>query len=161
MSPSKKKKTARKSKRPVKAKNLPARILVVDDEPDFARMVARALAREGYKVDEAVTARRAIELARAHAYDLAVVDLKMPEMTGLELLQYLRARDQKLAVLIMTAYGSIQVGIDSLKKGASDYLSKPFKLDALQGKVKDALARRRRYLEEQTLRLGQETVDEY
>jgi DNA-binding NtrC family response regulator len=142
-------------------RNKTVRILVVDDEPDFARMVGRALVQDGYRVDEAVTARKAIELQHEHAYDLAVVDLKMPEMTGLELLQYFKVRDKKMSVMIMTAYGSLQVGIDLLRKGACDYLSKPFKLDLLRSKVHDAIARRRKYLEAEAIHLRQDTVDEY
>jgi DNA-binding NtrC family response regulator len=142
-----------------KRRTLAARILVVDDEPDFAKMVGRVLKQAGYKVDEAVTARKAMELQRQHAYDLAVVDLRMPEMTGSELLQYFKVRDKQMFVLMMTAYGSLQVGIDLLRRGACDYISKPFKLDALRGKVQDALRRRRKYLEEQTIH--QDVADEY
>lgn len=153
------KKKAARSVKPKTRRTLVARILVVDDEPDFAKMVGRALRQEGYKVDEAVTARKAIELQKQQAYDLAVVDLRMPEMTGAELLLYFRVRDKRMFVIVMTAYGSLQVGIDLLRKGACDYLSKPFKLDSLRGKVKEALRRRQQFLEEQTVR--QDTADEY
>jgi DNA-binding NtrC family response regulator len=156
VSPPKKKKPTTPIKR-----SLTARILVVDDEPDFAKMVGRALKQAGYKVDEAVTARKAIELQRQHSYDLAVVDLRMPEMTGSELLQYFKVRDKQMYVIVMTAYGSLQVGIDLLRRGACDYLSKPFKLDALREKVQDALRRRRKFLEEQAIHIRQDTADEY
>jgi DNA-binding response OmpR family regulator len=132
----------------------------VDDEPDFGRMVARSLIQAGYRVDGASSAREAMDLQGRHLYDLAVVDLKMPDMTGLELLQYLKAHDKRIFVMIMTAYGSIQVGIEALRKGACDYLSKPFKLSALRAKVKDNLSRRRRYLEEMSARLGGDLLDD-
>jgi DNA-binding response OmpR family regulator len=137
------------------------RILVVDDEPDFGSMVAKALRKIGCQVDEAVDAHQAIALQHRHAYDMAVVDLRMPDMTGLELLHYLKTRDKRLFVIIMTAYGSLHVGIEALKRGACDYISKPFKLKVLQSRVRTNLGRRRRYLEEQSLHLRNDTVDEY
>ena len=156
MPPPKKKKKSEPKKRA-----LAARILVVDDEPDFAKMVGRVLKQAGYKVDEAVTARKAIELQRQHSYYLAVVDLRMPEMTGSELLQYFKVRDKQMYVIVMTAYGSLQVGIYLLRRGACDYLSKPFKLDTLREKVQEALRRRRKYLEEQAIYNRQDNADEY
>ncbi len=156
-----KKRLSRIVKSVKRTRKITSRILVVDDEPDFARMVAKALRAVGHQVDEALDARNAIKLHREHSYDMVVVDLRMPDMTGLELLQYLKARDKKLFVMIMTAYGSLHVGIEALKRGACDYLSKPFKLSVLQGKVRVNLERRRRYLEELTLHLHHDTVDEY
>jgi len=147
--PPQKKKKRPTAKRTAPKERVEGRILVVDDEPDFCRMVGKALKQEGYKVDEAVTVRKAMALQRQHHYDLAVVDLRMPEMTGSEMLQYLKIKDKRIAVIVMTAYGSLQLGIALLRKGASDYLSKPFKLEALRGKVRDALVRRKRFLEEQ------------
>ncbi len=126
-----------------------ARVLVVDDEAEFAAMIQKTLEGAGYGVDTALNGTQAIELHRKHAYDLALVDLKMPDMTGLELLQYLKVRDKHISVLLMTAYGSLAVGIEALKKGAADYIPKPFKLADLLGKVGESLRRRARYLEEQ------------
>src|SRR5258708_21362186 len=118
-----------------------AHLLVVDDEADFAKMIQKTLIQAGYRVDAAVSATQAIALQRKHSYDLALVDMRMPEMTGLELLQYLKVRDKRIFVIIMTAYGSFSVGIESLKKGACDYISKPFKLKSLKDKVAEALER--------------------
>jgi len=70
-------------------------------------------------------------------------------MTGLELLQYLKARDKSIFVILMTAYGSFSVGIEALRRGACDYVSKPFKNKTLKEKVAEALHRRQNYLEEQ------------
>jgi FixJ family two-component response regulator len=82
--------------------------------------------------------------------------MRMPEMTGIELLQYLKVRDNKMFIILMTAYGSFALGIESLKQGACDYLAKPFSLGVLKKKVGDALKRRTRFLEEQ-----KETMDEW
>jgi DNA-binding NtrC family response regulator len=137
-----------------------ARLLVVDDEGDFAKMIQTTLAQAGYQVDAVTSATQAIALQRRHSYDLALVDMRMPEMTGLELLQYLKARDRKIFVMIMTAYGSFSVGIESLRKGACDYVAKPFKLKSLKEKVAEALSRRAQFLEEQRFFPGRSTVDE-
>jgi DNA-binding NtrC family response regulator len=126
-----------------------ARILVVDDENDFTATIQRTLEEEGYRADAALSGAEAVEMHRKRAYDLALVDLKMPDMTGLELMQYLKVRDRNIAVILMTAYGSLAVGIEALKKGASDYLPKPFKLATLLEKVEAALKHRARFLDEQ------------
>ncbi len=133
----------------IKPKIAPARLLVVDDEADFAKLIQTILNQVGYKVDMAISATQAIALQRKNAYDLALVDLRMPEMTGLELLQYLKARDRSIFVILMTAYGSFSVGIEALRQGACDYVAKPFKNKALKEKVAEALQRRQQYLREQ------------
>ncbi len=138
-----------------------ARLLVVDDEADFAKMVQKCLSQSGYNVDVAVRATQAISLQRRHSYDLAILDMLMPEMTGLELMDYLKGRDKKIFVLIMTAYGSFSVGIESLKRGACDYLSKPFPLKSLRGKVAEALKRRSKFLEGQRIFQQHSSLDEW
>src|SRR5580698_7506465 len=144
------------AKKPKKSPMGKAHLLVVDDEADFGKMIQKTLTQAGYRVDAATSATQAIALQRKHSYDLALVDMRMPEMTGLELLQYLKMRDKRIFVIIMTAYGSFSVGIDALKQGACDYLSKPFSLASLKLKTKDALRRRVRFLEEQRVFFQQE-----
>lgn len=138
-----------------------AQLLVVDDEAGFTRLIQKSLSPLGYRVDTATSATQAIALQRRHSYDLALVDMRMPEMTGMELMQCLKMRDRKIFVIIMTAYGSFSVGIESLKQGACDYLSKPFTLASLKHKVRDALRRRVRFLEEQRVFFQKETLDEW
>lgn len=138
-----------------------AHLLVVDDEADFGKMIQKTLTQDGYRVDVAVSASQAIILQRKHSYDLALVDLRMPEMTGLELLQYLKARDKKIFVILMTAYGSLAVGIEALRKGAIHYLAKPFKLKDLKKDVAESLARRAQYLEEQMIFPQRAAMDEW
>ncbi len=156
--PAPKKKTA--TKKPAKNLMGKAHLLVVDDEADFAKMIQKTLLQSGYRVDAATSATQAIALQRKHSYDLALVDMRMPEMTGLELLQYLKVRDKKIFVLIMTAYGSFSIGIEALRKGACDYLAKPFKLKTLKDKVAESLKRRAQFLEEQRVFPQRATVDE-
>lgn len=157
---------ARKKKKAIRRK--PAKkilgkghLLVVDDEADFARMIEKTLTQAGYRVDTATSATQAIALQRRHSFDLAIVDIRMPEMTGLELLQYLKVRDKKIHVIIMTAYGSLTVGIEALRQGAINYLAKPFKLKVLKDKVAEALERRAQFLEEQRIFPQRSTMDEW
>ena len=133
----------------------------MDDEADFAKMIQKTLAQKGYLVDAATSATQAIALQRKHSYDLALLDIRMPEMTGLELLQYLKARDKKIFVIIMTAYGSFSIGIESLRRGACDYLAKPFPLKTLKDKVAEALKRRAQFLEEQRVFPERSIMDEW
>ena len=156
--PAPKKKSA--MKKPVKSLMGKAHLLVVDDEEDFAKMIQKTLLQSGYRVDAATSATQAIALQRKHSYDLALVDMRMPEMTGLELLQYLKVRDKRIFVIIMTAYGSLSIGIEALRKGAVHYLSKPFKLKTLKEDVAEALKRRAQYLEEQRVHPQRATMDE-
>ncbi len=159
-----KKKTSKRStavKKPKKSGLGKAHLLVVDDEVDFGKMVQKTLIQEGYRVDVAANATQAIALQRKHSYDLAVVDMRMPEMTGLELLQYLKVRDKKMFVMIMTAYGSFSIGIESLRRGACDYLAKPFQLKTLKEKVAEALRRRAQFLEEQRVFPQRAAMDEW
>ena len=153
----KKKKTHRK---PLKSPSIKAHLLVVDDEADFARMIQRALAKEGHRVDAAISATQALTLMRRDSYDLALVDMRMPEMTGLELIQYMKMKDKTISVMIMTAYGTVSIGFEALKKGACDYLAKPFKLELLRQKVNEELKRRAKYLEEQRFLPQCSTLDE-
>lgn len=138
-----------------------AHLLVVDDEVDFGKMIEKTLTQAGYRVDVAVNATQAIALQRKHSYDLALVDMRMPEMTGLELLQYLKARDKKMFVMIMTAYGSFSIGIESLRRGACDYLAKPFQLKTLKEKVAESLKRRAQFIEEQRIFPQRAAMDEW
>jgi len=159
------KKTPRKKSAAVKKPKKPrlgkAHLLVVDDEVDFGKMIQKTLAQAGYRVDTAANATQAIALQRKHSYDLALVDMRMPEMTGLELLQYLKVRDKKMFVMIMTAYGSFSIGIESLRRGACDYLAKPFQLKTLKDKVAEALTRRAQFLEEQRIFPQRAAMDEW
>jgi len=82
-------------------------------------------------------------------------------MTGLELLQYLKLRDKHIFIIMMTAYGSFTIGIEALKRGACDYLAKPFKLKSMKEKVAEALQRRSQFLEEQSLFPQRSTMDEW
>lgn len=101
-------------------------ILIVDDEEAMRESLAAWLSREGYAARTASSGRQALGLLAKHSVDLVLVDMKMPGMDGLELLTKIKAQYEEIMVVIITAYGSIESAITAMKRGASDYLLKPF-----------------------------------
>ena len=110
----------------------PAKVLVVDDEPSILRLLNEALTQWGYQVKTAATAREAIEALRTGLFDAAITDIRMPDMSGLELLRAIKKHDEAIEVLVMTGYPTIASAVEALKEGAYDYLSKPLILDELR-----------------------------
>jgi DNA-binding NtrC family response regulator len=102
------------------------RILVVDDEPDIRESLDALLSSEGYRVELAVNATDGLKKLEHSSYDLVLLDLMMPDKSGMETLEEIRLKDQETPVFLITAYGSIQVAVDALKRGANDYFSKPW-----------------------------------
>ncbi|MEW5702495.1 MAG: sigma-54 dependent transcriptional regulator [Candidatus Zixiibacteriota bacterium] len=115
------------------------RILVVDDEHSLCEMMRIMLTKEGYDVDTELSGRKAIERLSGRHYDLVIADLKMPEMSGLELLDRAREKENDLPVIVMTAFASVDTAIEALKKGASDYITKPFKIDEIKLAIRQTL----------------------
>jgi two-component system response regulator HydG len=108
-----------------------ARILVVDDERAMAEMLADGLADRGYQATALSSSEEAKERLRAEPYDALVTDLRMPGVDGLALLAEARRVAPDLPVIVMTAYGAVDSAVESIRRGASHYLTKPFKLDEL------------------------------
>jgi DNA-binding response OmpR family regulator len=117
-------------------------LLLVEDEARLADSLKRGLGEEGIAVDCAASAEAAEQELRRNAYDLIVLDLRLPGKSGLDFLRELRARGNAIGVLILTARGSVQERVTGLDSGADDYLTKPFAFAELLARVK-ALARRR------------------
>lgn len=108
------------------------KILVVDDEEDIRSLVARILNEQrGYEVLQAQTASEVIEMISVHDVSVILADMRMPEMNGLELLGRIKDKWPDKTVIIMTAYGSIENAVEAMKRGAYDYLTKPFQHDDL------------------------------
>jgi DNA-binding response OmpR family regulator len=118
----------------------PKRILVVEDEPNISQTLRYNLTREGYEVSEAATGTAAIELARQRHPDLILLDLMLPEMTGLEVCRVLRA-EMSTPILMLTAKASELDKVVGLQVGADDYVTKPFSLNELLARVAAMLRR--------------------
>jgi DNA-binding response OmpR family regulator len=101
-------------------------ILVADDERNIRKTLAMILEAAGYRVDAAADGEEALDKCKEQFYDIALVDIQMPKLDGLALLQKIRALKPKTAVVIMTAYGSVARAVEAMKLGAVDFLEKPF-----------------------------------
>ena len=109
-----------------------AKILVVDDEPSILRLLEEALTRWGYQVKCAGSGNEAIEALRGDLFDAVLTDVRMSEMSGLDLLREIKRHDDSIEVVMMTGYPTIVSAVEALKEGAYDYLSKPLILDELR-----------------------------
>jgi len=118
---------------------LPGRILVVDDEQRILRFVVRGLQAEGFTVDSADNGLEGLHKALEGGYDLVILDLLMPGMDGVSLLQRLMARRPAQAVLVLSCLTATATKVRCLEAGAEDYLAKPFSLDELLARVRARL----------------------
>src|SRR5665648_819885 len=115
------------------------KILVIDDEEKMCWALERALSQEGYQVVTATRGLHGIELAKKHNSSLVILDLKMPDIGGLEVLKQLKEINASIPVIMITAHGSIDTAIEAMKIGATDYITKPFKLEELKAHIRQAL----------------------
>jgi FixJ family two-component response regulator len=118
-----------------------ARILVVDDDKNIRVTLAQCLADAGHEVDLAVSGEHALEKLEAGDYDLVLLDIKLPDADGVEVLRRLKHRRPDQAVVMMTAYGTIETAVETMKLGALDYLQKPFTPEEIRNVVATVLAR--------------------
>ena len=129
-------------------------ILLIEDEARLAATIKRGLEEEGFVVDVAGDAVRGADLALGHAYDLCIVDWRLPEGDGKTLVERLRREGQRTPVLMLTALGDVEHRVAGLKAGADDYLPKPFDFEELVARI-NALLRRPPLLQQyRRLRLG-------
>ncbi|MBE3133441.1 MAG: sigma-54-dependent Fis family transcriptional regulator, partial [Acidobacteria bacterium] len=127
-------------------------ILVIDDEEIMREILEALLTREGYEVKLAASGAEGIDVAKATSIDAAVVDVMMPEMDGLATLEELKKIDEDLAVIMITAFASVETAIAAMKRGAFDYITKPFKNDEVLVVLRNATERRRLLAENRALR---------
>jgi len=135
------------------------RVLVADDDPVACDLLREVLAKEGYEVEVAGGGREALEKGNQRSFDVALLDVWMPDLDGLEVLRGLKAVSPETIIIMMTAFGSIETAIQAIKEGAYDYVSKPFKLEEIKLTISRALERRRLVLE--NLRFKQELKEKY
>ena len=127
-------------------------ILVIDDEEIMREILEALLTREGYQVRLASTAAEGLDAARGMPFDAAIVDVMLPGMDGVQALDELKKIDDDLPVLMITAYASVESAISAMKRGAFDYISKPFKNDEVLAVLRNALAQKRLVAENRALR---------
>lgn len=118
-----------------------ASVLVIDDEEVIRTLLQKSLSLDGFEVEAAVSGEEALDLVRKRRFDLAVTDLKMPGMDGIQTLRALKKADRELQVVVMTGYASLETAIDALKGGAFDYIRKPFKPSEMSALLQRAMER--------------------
>ena len=128
------------------------KILLVEDKDSLRQMLSTAIKRAGYQVDEASDGNIAAEKIRKHPYQLVITDLRLPTLSGLDILKVQKEIDATIPVLLMTAFGSIEEAVEAMKEGAFDFVPKPIDISHLLLLINRALEQRRLMLENMLLK---------
>ena len=134
------------------------KILVVEDDRTVGQYVKRGLEEQRYHADLVADGMEGLRLASGGRYDLIVLDLRLPELNGLEVLRTLRDRGNTTPVLVLTAQDAVDFKVQALRSGADDYVTKPFAFEELLARV-EALGRRPKEIQAPTLRVGDLALD--
>lgn len=132
------------------------RILVIDDDESVRKVLSTALEMKGYVVDTAQKGEEAIEKTREQSYDLALIDIRLPDMEGTKLLAAMKETTPKMMKIIVTGYPSLQNAIEAVNKGADGYVVKPLDMEKLLKTVEEYLKKRR-----DELKYSEEKVTEF
>jgi DNA-binding NtrC family response regulator len=116
-----------------------SRILIIDDDENIRKVLQTILEDEGYIVDAADTAKKGIERSEKAFYNLALIDVRLPDMEGIELLSKLRNTKPKMRKIVVTGYPTLQNAISAVNKGADAYVMKPFEVEKILETIKDQL----------------------
>jgi two-component system response regulator PilR (NtrC family) len=135
------------------------KILIVDDEPQMLKSLANLLRREGYAITEAPGGKEAVDHLGSNVFDLVITDLKMEPVSGLDLLRLVKQLSTDVEVIVVSAFGTIESAVDAMKLRAFDFITKPFQVEEILVRVRNALEKRRLTLE--NIRLRQEIQREY
>lgn len=120
------------------------KLLLVDDEKGFANIIAKRMSKRDIDVTKAYSGTEALQAIRKADFDVAVLDLKMEDMDGIEILKIFKKMDPDLAVIMLTGHGSEEAAKNGIKFGAFDYLTKPCDLEDLLAKIREAYQQRKR-----------------
>lgn len=135
-----------------------AEVLIIDDEPQIRKLLEINLDGNGYKVQQALTAREGLLLAAAHSPDAILLDLGLPDMSGHQVLKELRSWYNK-AIIILSVQNSEEDIVSALDNGATDYLVKPFRMGELMARLRSAIRRNNQEEEHQVLAIGDLEID--
>lgn len=118
----------------------PIRLLLIDDEVGYVDVLSNRLTKRNFQVGKANSGTEAFQILRRKDFDVAVLDLKMEDMDGIEILKILKKMAPELVVIMLTGHGSAEAAHEGIKQGAYDYLTKPCELDELIEKIREAYA---------------------
>jgi DNA-binding NtrC family response regulator len=133
-----------------------ARILIIDDDENIRKVLQTILEDEGYAVDTAETAKKGIERSEKAFYNLALIDVRLPDMEGIELLSKLRCTKPKMRKIIVTGYPTLQNAVSAVNKGADAYVTKPFEVEKILQTIKEQLKK-----QEEEQRYSEDMVVEF
>ena len=135
------------------------RVLIVEDDPKIASFVAKGLKQSGFAVDKAGNGQEGLELARAAPYDAAIIDIMLPRLDGLSLIERLRAEGIRTPVLILSARHAVDDKVRGFQTGGDDYLTKPFSFEELLARVQALIRRATMSAPASTLEAGDLSMD--
>ena len=111
------------------------RILVIDDNQSICEILAETLNDKGHKVDTTLSSVAALELLKQNNYDIVITDLKMDNVSGIDILKFIRENNLDIEVIIITAFGTIETAIEAIRLGAADFILKPFEIQDIEKKI--------------------------
>ncbi len=111
------------------------KVLVVDDDPQVCKTVGKILQENNYQVQSFTQPRQSLQAVRKTPFDIGLIDIKMPDLSGVELVEKIKAEDDRVALLVMTAYPDVQSAAETMRLGARDYITKPFSEEQLLAAV--------------------------
>jgi DNA-binding NtrC family response regulator len=132
------------------------RILIIDDDENIRKVLTTILEDEGYDVESVDTAKKAIERTRRKFYNLALIDIRLPDMEGIELLTKMKNTTPKIRKIIITGYPTLQNAVEAVNRGADAYIMKPFDMEKVLEEIKDQLKK-----QQKEKRYNQEKVAEF
>jgi two-component system response regulator PilR (NtrC family) len=135
------------------------KLLIIDDERSILDLLSVVFSKEGYQVETSLSASKALELIKKQDFDLIISDIKLPEMSGMEILRKVKKEKPEIPFVMITAYGSIKQAVEALKAGAIDYVVKPFDVEELKIVVAHGLEKSR--LREENIMLKKELREKY
>lgn len=121
-----------------------ANILVVDDDPSIRKVLTAILEEKGYSVEAVETGKEAIRKTKTEFYNLALIDIRLPDMEGVQLLTKMKETKPKMAKIMITGYPSLQNAVEALNKGADAYIIKPLNMDKTLATIQDHLDKQRK-----------------
>jgi DNA-binding NtrC family response regulator len=129
---------------------LNTKVLLVDDEEEFITTLAQRLETRNFKVSTATSGMEAVEIVNTNDFDVILLDLAMPGMDGLQTLEKIKAEHPEAEIIMLTGHGTIEAGIEAMKRGAEDFLEKPVDIKELMVKIEDAKQKRVLILQEKS-----------
>ena len=124
------------------SRNFPIRVLLIDDEVGYVYVLSKRLSKRGFEVGKASSGSEAFQILRQRSFDVAILDLKMTDMDGIEVLRVLKKMAPELVVIMLTGHGSAKAAHDGIRLGAYDYLTKPCETEELIKKIMEAYDKR-------------------